>query len=187
MAAAQDGGECSAAHPGRTLPPGKTRYPLYWRLGGPQGRSGRAENLVPTGIRSWTVQPVVSRYTDWDTRPTNTCQSLWKWHVCLSKWHTGLTFILRVHFLHFMKMYNFFNAYIMSDMKSRIWQKPNRVYLGLLCFKKSLARANSDNLPTFSDAVKAKGIEALYVKQTFSDNSLRGPTLRSNDKPDVTY
>jgi len=38
--------------------PGKTRYPLYRRLGGPQGRSGRADNLVPTGIRSRTVQPV---------------------------------------------------------------------------------------------------------------------------------
>jgi hypothetical protein len=32
--------------------PGKTRYPLYRRLGGPQGRSGWAENLAPTGIRS---------------------------------------------------------------------------------------------------------------------------------------
>ena len=42
----------SAARPGRTLPPGKTRYPLYRRLGGPQGRSGQAENLVRTGIRS---------------------------------------------------------------------------------------------------------------------------------------
>ena len=42
-------GEWSAARPGRTLPPGKTRYPFYRRLGGPQGRSGRAENLVPTG------------------------------------------------------------------------------------------------------------------------------------------
>ena len=39
--------------------PGKTRYPLYRSLGGPQGRSGRAENLVPTGSRSRTVQPVV--------------------------------------------------------------------------------------------------------------------------------
>ena len=29
--------------------PGKTLYPLYRRLGGPQGQSGRAENLVPTG------------------------------------------------------------------------------------------------------------------------------------------
>ena len=40
-------GEWSAARHGRTLPPGKTRYPLYRRLGAPQGRSGRAENLVP--------------------------------------------------------------------------------------------------------------------------------------------
>ena len=52
-------GEWSAARPGRNLPPGKTRYPLYRRLGGPQGRSGRAKYLVPTGIRSQTVQPVV--------------------------------------------------------------------------------------------------------------------------------
>ena len=58
MTAALEGGEWSAAHPGRTLPPGKTRYPFYRRLGGPQGRSGRAENLVPTVIRSRTIQPV---------------------------------------------------------------------------------------------------------------------------------
>jgi len=50
--------------PDRTLPPGKTRYPFYRRLGGPQGRSRRAENLVPTRIRFWSAQPVVSRYTD---------------------------------------------------------------------------------------------------------------------------
>ena len=64
MTAALEGGEWSAARPGRTIPPGKTRYPFYRRLGGPQGRSERAENLVPTGIRYRTVQPVVSRYTD---------------------------------------------------------------------------------------------------------------------------
>ena len=63
-------GEWSAARPGRTLPPGKKRCPIYRRLGGPQGRSGRAGNLVPTGIRSRTVQPVVSLYTDRTTRPT---------------------------------------------------------------------------------------------------------------------
>ena len=61
---ALDGGGGSAPHPGRTLPPGKTRYPLYRRVGGPQVRSGRGENLVPTGILSRTVQPVVSRCTD---------------------------------------------------------------------------------------------------------------------------
>ena len=42
------GDEGSASRPGSTLPPGKTRYPFYKRLGGPQGRSG----LVRTGIRS---------------------------------------------------------------------------------------------------------------------------------------
>jgi len=35
---------------------GKPRDPFYRRLGGPQGQSGRAEYLVPTGIRSRTVQ-----------------------------------------------------------------------------------------------------------------------------------
>ena len=47
MTATLEEGEWSAARPGRTLPPGNTRYSLYRRLGGPQGRSGRAENLVP--------------------------------------------------------------------------------------------------------------------------------------------
>ena len=40
MTAALEGGEWSAARPGRTLPPRKNRYPLYRSLGGPQGRSG---------------------------------------------------------------------------------------------------------------------------------------------------
>jgi len=52
------GGEWSAARPGCTLPTEKTRYPIYRMLGGSQGRSGQVENLVPTGIRSRTVQPV---------------------------------------------------------------------------------------------------------------------------------
>ena len=86
MTAALEGGEWSAARPGRTLPPGKTRYPFYKRLGGPQGRSGRAKNLVPTGIRSRTVQPVVSRYTDWATGPTFvSCKKVLKKSVILLK------------------------------------------------------------------------------------------------------
>ena len=40
ITAALEGGEWSAARHGRTLPPGKTRYPLYRRLGGPKDRSG---------------------------------------------------------------------------------------------------------------------------------------------------
>jgi hypothetical protein len=49
-----------------SLPPGKTRYSLYRRLRGPQGRPGRVRKISPP---PWfdprTVQPVASRYTDW--------------------------------------------------------------------------------------------------------------------------
>ena len=57
--------------PGRYLPPGKTRYPLYRRLGGLQGRSGQVRKISPPpGFDPRTVQPVASRYTDYTTRPT---------------------------------------------------------------------------------------------------------------------
>ena len=69
MTTALEGSEWSAAHPSHTLLPGKTRYLFYRRLGGPQGWSGQAENLVPTGVRFWTVQPLFSLYTDWATWP----------------------------------------------------------------------------------------------------------------------
>jgi hypothetical protein len=52
-------------HAPPALSPGKTRYPLYRILGGPQGRSGRVQRISPpTGYDPRTVQPVASRYTD---------------------------------------------------------------------------------------------------------------------------
>ena len=46
-------GEGSASRPGRSFSPGKTRYPLYRRLGGSQGWSGQVRKISPpTGIRS---------------------------------------------------------------------------------------------------------------------------------------
>jgi len=36
-----------ASHPGCSLSPGKTQYPFYRRLGGPQGRSGQAWKIPP--------------------------------------------------------------------------------------------------------------------------------------------
>ena len=52
-------------HAPAALPPGKTQYPLYSRLGGPQGRSGRVRKISPPpGFDPCTVQPVASRYTD---------------------------------------------------------------------------------------------------------------------------
>jgi len=47
------------------LTPGKTRYPLYRRLGGPQDRSGWVRKISsPLGFDPRTVQPVASRYID---------------------------------------------------------------------------------------------------------------------------
>ena len=57
------GGQC---HAPAALPLGKTWYPLYRRLGGPQSWSGRVQKISPPpGFHSRTVQPVVSRYTDY--------------------------------------------------------------------------------------------------------------------------
>ena len=53
-------------HAPAALPPGKTRYPLYRRLGGPQGRCGRARKISPLpGFDPPIVQPVASCYTEW--------------------------------------------------------------------------------------------------------------------------
>jgi hypothetical protein len=53
MTTALDGGEGSASRPGCSLLPEKTRYPLYRRLGGPQGGFGQVRKISPpTGIRS---------------------------------------------------------------------------------------------------------------------------------------
>jgi hypothetical protein len=53
-------------HAPAALPTGKTRYPLYRRLRGPQGRSGRVRKILPPpGFDPRTVQPVAIRYTDW--------------------------------------------------------------------------------------------------------------------------
>jgi hypothetical protein len=79
MTTALEEGERSASRPGRSLPPGKTRYPLYRRLGGLQGRSGQVRKIShPLGFHPRTVQPVASRYTDYATRPTH---SQYKTHI----------------------------------------------------------------------------------------------------------
>jgi hypothetical protein len=52
-------------HDPADLSQGKTRYQLYRRLGGPQGRCGRVQNISPpSGFDPRTVQPVASFYTD---------------------------------------------------------------------------------------------------------------------------
>jgi len=65
-------GEVSASGPGRFLPLGKTRYKMYTRLGGPQGRSGQARKISPPpGFDPRNVNPLASLYTNYATRPTS--------------------------------------------------------------------------------------------------------------------
>jgi len=65
-------GERGQSHAPTVLyPRGKTRYPLYGRLGGPQGRPGQVRKIShPPGLDPRTVQLVASRYTDYATQPT---------------------------------------------------------------------------------------------------------------------
>ena len=54
------GGQCKIP---TALPPGRTRYSLYRRLGEPQGGSGGVRKMwPPPGFDPWTVQPVAGRY-----------------------------------------------------------------------------------------------------------------------------
>ena len=57
------GGQC---HNPAALPPGKTRYRLYRRLGRPQGLSGQMQKISPSpGFDPQTAQAVASHYTDY--------------------------------------------------------------------------------------------------------------------------
>ena len=95
MTTALEGVEWSATHPGRTLPPEKTRHPLYRRLGGTHGRFGRAEKLAPPGFDHGIVQPLVSRYTDWATRPTN-ITNMWQENIDLDVLNQRFVNVIKV-------------------------------------------------------------------------------------------
>jgi hypothetical protein len=54
--------------PGHFTSGKESQYPLYRRLGGPQGRSGRVRKIsFPPGFDSQTIQPVAGRFTDYGT------------------------------------------------------------------------------------------------------------------------
>jgi len=56
------GGQC---HAPAALPLGETWYPLYRRLGGPQGQSDCVWKISPLlGFDPRTFQPIANRHTD---------------------------------------------------------------------------------------------------------------------------
>jgi hypothetical protein len=59
------GGGLLTPRPGCLIHGKETRYPLYRRLGGPEGRSEPVRKIsTPPGFDPRIVQPVTSRYTD---------------------------------------------------------------------------------------------------------------------------
>ena len=72
-ASAQEGGWWSTPRPGRFTPEKKTLYPLYKRLGGCRGRSGRVRKISsPSSFEPRTVQLIATRYTDCANSQTST-------------------------------------------------------------------------------------------------------------------
>ena len=65
-------------HAPAALPPGKTRYPLNRRLGGPLGRSRRVRKIShpppPAGVVSPHLPSLANRYSDWSIPAQK-----WKW------------------------------------------------------------------------------------------------------------
>jgi hypothetical protein len=48
------------------LLPARTQYPLYRKVGEPQGQSGWVQKILsPPQFDSWTTQPTVSHYIDY--------------------------------------------------------------------------------------------------------------------------
>ena len=78
----------------RFIPGKENRYPVYRRLSGPQGLSGRVRKISPSpGFDPRTVQSVGSRYTDYTTRPTTCLKSQLCSFITCNKMHFVTTFL----------------------------------------------------------------------------------------------
>ena len=93
-------GDGPASRPGCSLPPEKTQYLLYRRLGGSQGRPGQVRKIShQPGFDPQTFQPVASCYTDWATGPTVLLQAD-KIFDCLRNYVTSLILTKELCCLH---------------------------------------------------------------------------------------
>jgi hypothetical protein len=87
--------------PAAFYPQERPLYPLYRRLGGPQGRSAQVRKILPPPrFDPRTDQPVANCYTDWATRPTCEIVTLSKYKVSIPYSQFALTVILRTGTCH---------------------------------------------------------------------------------------
>ena len=81
----------SQHHTSAALPPGKTRYPLYKRLGGPQGRTGRGRKISPPPHRDSIPGPSRTQRVAIPTlRVLNYCTTSYLLHVADCQWQCRL-------------------------------------------------------------------------------------------------
>jgi len=130
MTAALEGGEWSAARRGRTLPPGETRYPFYRRLGGSQGRSGRAENMP--------VYNTAKKMT-----------SILFWSLSISKhFHTHYInmFMIYCHTqLHTITTTHFRTKYFKAHSNNKVFQMTSYQTILCLCCVQHINRKKCSN------------------------------------------
>jgi len=76
-------GESVRQHASAPLPPVKTRFPLYRRLGVPEGRSGQVRNTSPTpAFDPRTVQPLASHSVQrYRALGTLKCHLVWTFNI----------------------------------------------------------------------------------------------------------
>jgi hypothetical protein len=140
-------------HVPAALPPGKTRYPLYRRLGRPQFRSEHVRKISPPpGFDPRTVQPVVNRYTDWATQPTKHVSRVQ--NVATIAWLRHLEQIMslpmiNVLYFHIITLGNYYFFHVLPTVHLDNLCKENQLYALLIfnLFRQSTSTRFQDMLP----------------------------------------
>ena len=138
-------------HAPAALPPRKTRYPLYRRLGRPQGRSGLGRKISPPpGFDPRTVQPVASRYTDWAIpahhRPILKRNVYGKGSILFRRKSSKGQYILIWAFAH-LEVYATYFGILLPTFRGGLWFPSSRVRAV------QVLRGQLYWLPTFWDSI----------------------------------
>jgi len=182
--------EGSVSQPGRFLPPGKTRYSLYRRLSGPQGRSAQMRKiLLPPGFDPRTVQPVASRYTDYATRPT--CRTIRLYSVVSTglsgKRFSNSAFDLRIIFLVTIWVQQTYSRRLFVSLICRLglWIFVTLFHIlseELTLFLGPYSRETSNNFPWFCSYFASIFISEFHLPKLSYSNFPRAVLLMSTSK-----
>jgi hypothetical protein len=187
---ALEGVEGSASQPGHSLPPGKTRYSLYRRLGGPQGRSGQMRKIsLAPGFDLRTFQPVASRYTDYATRPT--CRTVSLYSVVSTglpgKRFSASEFDLHIIFLVTIWVQQTYSRrpFVSLICRLGLWISVTLFHIlsdELTLFLGPYSHETSDNFPWFCSYFASIFISEFHLPKLLYSNFPRAVLLMSTSK-----